>query len=77
MPLLYHSKLMQSASWRSGYDITIGAEGLGFYSRIGQIGQCCQRQVIAATFCRSCVAQGLSPATRYTLWRMTASTIDI
>ena len=38
----------------------IGAVGLRFYSRFGQIRQCCQQLTIAATFLQSCVAQTLS-----------------
>ena len=53
-------------------DITISAEGLQFDSRTGQI-----RQSVAKGsppwFHRSCVAQALLPANRYTLRRNTAS----
>ena len=34
-------------------DIAAGAGGLGFHSRVGQIGQCRQRLSTAATFFRS------------------------
>ena len=40
--------------------IAVGAGGLGFDSRAGQIGQCCHRLATAATFLLSCVAQALS-----------------
>ena len=63
---------------------SIGAEGVGFDSRTGHIGdrtQCRQRLATVATFPWSCVAQALSRSRgdgpRYTLWRNTTSIAKI
>ena len=54
-------------------DIVIGAGGLGFHSRAGQIVHSRQRFATAATFFRNCVAQApraeIGPDTRYALRR--------
>ena len=41
-------------------DIAIGAEDLGFDSRTGQIGHCCQQLATAATLLGNCVGQALT-----------------
>ena len=44
--------------------IAIGAEGLRFDSRVGQIGRSRQRLATAATFLRNCVTQALNRGDR-------------
>ena len=56
-------------------DIAIGAEGLGFNSRAGQIGQNVAKG--SSPLPRFCVARALSPAARYTLRRNTTTIMKI